>query len=204
MSVEIRSLDGENPSENAVDVLQASGSPIIFSGPDQTELLTVDLPEREYSAGQRLALVVEHDDVCGWRVSDSPSAPDFPTGSARFIPSSSLGNWFSLAAANGDGDLPFQTQATPINPDNCPANQNLDQTDSDDDGVGDACENIAGDQDGDSILDINDNCPTVSNIQQLDDDEDGIGDACVGLSQDAEQICAPIQTTSGAITLVCF
>ena len=154
---------------------------------DRTELLTVDLPEREYSAGQRLALVVEHDDVCGWRVSDSSPAPDFPTGSARFIPSSFLGNWFSLAAASGDGDLPFQTQATPIQADNCPGNQNSDQTDSDGDGIGDVCDGIAGDQDGDSILDANDNCPTVANIQQLDDDDDGIGNACVGLSQDLEK-----------------
>ena len=97
-----------------------------------------------------------------------------------------------------------RTNVTPLSPDNCPANPNLDQTDSDGDGIGDACENIVGDQDGDSILDEIDNCISVSNIQQLDDDKDGVGNACVNLQQEVAEICAPIKNRNGGITFVCF
>ena len=46
--------------------------------------------------------------------------------------------------------------------DNCPDNTNASQSDSDDDGVGNAC----------------DNCTTVYNPNQIDTDDDGQGDAC--------------------------
>jgi hypothetical protein len=59
------------------------------------------------------------------------------------------------------------------------------ETDSDDDGVIDACDNCPvvsnedqADDDADEIGDACDNCPTAFNPDQVDSDSDGVGDAC--------------------------
>lgn len=63
----------------------------------------------------------------------------------------------------------------PDSDDNCPDTPNEDQTDTDGDGTGDACDT---DDDGDGINDSDDNCPLTANEAQTDSDGDGIGDAC--------------------------
>ncbi len=92
------------------------------------------------------------------------------------------------AFTDPDGD------GVPNRQDNCPTVANPLQTDSDDDGEGDACEadadgdgipNDAGDgtpgnnpcTGGDAVA-CDDNCPTVSNADQADTDSDGVGNAC--------------------------
>ena len=77
----------------------------------------------------------------------------------------------TIGACTNDGDA----IADPI--DNCPTVANEDQLDSNNNGIGDACERCT-DTDGDGICDTVDNCPTVPNANQADMDGDGVGDAC--------------------------
>jgi hypothetical protein len=65
--------------------------------------------------------------------------------------------------------------------DNCPNVPNADQTDTDGDDVGDACDGTpTGDDDGDDVDNSVDNCPNVPNADQTDTDGDDVGDACDG------------------------
>jgi MYXO-CTERM domain-containing protein len=59
--------------------------------------------------------------------------------------------------------------------DNCPFEANEDQKDTDDDTLGNACDD---DDDDDGVQDEDDNCPLVENADQADEDDDGVGDAC--------------------------
>jgi len=59
--------------------------------------------------------------------------------------------------------------------DNCPSVPNPDQTDTDSDDIGDACDD---DDDDDGVPDGVDNCPLIVNPGQEDPDADGLGDAC--------------------------
>jgi len=74
--------------------------------------------------------------------------------------------------------------------DNCPDVANPDQTDSDWDGAGDACDvcpdDADDDADGDGVCGDVDNCPDVPNTDQTDTDGDGAGDVCDDCPFDAD------------------
>jgi hypothetical protein len=81
----------------------------------------------------------------------------------------------------GAGTRPSRVGFTDV----CPGVDDPDQTDTDDDGIGDACDVCpaqAGvdqtDRDGDGVGDACDDCPTVADPEQSDADADGTGSAC--------------------------
>lgn len=88
-------------------------------------------------------------------------------------------NWNTAGQViwNNNCVVPIDTDADGIldNNDNCPSDSNLDQLDTDSDGLGDVCDP---DDDNDGILDGVDNCSLVSNPDQKDNDGDGVGNVC--------------------------
>ena len=83
--------------------------------------------------------------------------------------------------------------------DYCPLVSNAAQADSDNDGIGDVCEE---DMDGDGVVDDEDNCPEIANPDQEDTDGDGLGDACdpTTVEQDQANIQASLDATLDCIT----
>ncbi len=116
--------------------------------------------------------------------SSSYSAVEIGPGGELFVSRTASGQGLvylirPLAAGDGDGD------GVDDDLDNCPGVPNPDQTDTDLDGAGDACD---ADDDGDGVDDDLDNCPFTGNPDQTDTDFDGLGDAC-DVDPDGDGIC---------------
>jgi hypothetical protein len=89
----------------------------------------------------------------------------------------------------------------PLAPDNCPTVTNGDQADTDQDGIGDVCNDTI-DQDGDEYADALDNCPMIANIMQADLDGDGEGDSC-DLDADGDGWCDAIGSAQTVEDITC-
>ena len=76
--------------------------------------------------------------------------------------------------------------------DNCPNVANADQNDSDQDGIGDLCDD---DKDGDGILNALDNCPNIRNADQADENGNEIGNVCD--DSDGDGINDPLDNCPG-------
>jgi len=88
---------------------------------------------------------------------------------------------FERRAPDTDTDNDGLTDAC----DNCVNDANTDQADADSDGVGDVCDNCVNtlnsgqeDADSDGVGDVCDNCVNDANTDQADADSDGVGDVC--------------------------
>lgn len=79
--------------------------------------------------------------------------------------------------ASGTDPLLLDTDTDGVNDnlDNCPIDSNGQQTDTDQDQVGDVCDS---DDDNDGVDDVTDNCPLISNPGQENSNQDPAGDAC--------------------------
>jgi len=111
------------------------------------------------------------------------------TNSGIYVGANDTGSSPVNADSDGDGisdGVEVSSGTSPINSDtdgdtiadnidNCPLVANTNQTDNNQNGIGDACE-VDTDQDG--IIDPLDNCPLVPNADQANLDNDSMGDVC--------------------------
>ncbi len=161
-----------------------TGGPIITTGANG--LYTFDVP-----AGT-------------WTISASKPGYTSATVTRTVTPGGTIWGSMSLTPVpvpvDSDGDGVTDTE------DNCPDVANPDQADTENDGLGDACDGDI-DSDGDGVPDDDDNCPLVANPSQLDTDEDGLGDACddtvdqqpdAGVTEEPEEEEEEAQPDAGA------
>lgn len=166
LSIQVREASGDQPTSTSATPVNHSQTFDSSDGLPTTNSGGVDFTFTNppmLTAGNQYAAVVTASSSCSWFVASS-----FADGHGYLSTNNSF--WQSI------NDLGIATTMTPSPVDNCPYNVNPDQTDTNSNGVGDACE--VTDTDGDGIDDDVDNCPAIANADQLNFDGDLQGDAC--------------------------
>ncbi len=122
-----------------------------------------------YTNGQGDYLITGLENGDYWVSADATRYAQQSVGSIRVNPGEiTSGINFALAVDTDDDEVEDSQ-------DNCLTVYNMDQSDVDGDGMGDACDD---DSDADGILNTTDNCILDANPGQEDTDGDGYGDAC--------------------------
>lgn len=133
-------------------------------GDDGMFTLTAQLPDT-YTAPEVLPQLATWGTMT-FHIIGQSAAGDTPL-SMGSTPGVTLNEALSDLDSDGDGHIFLQ--------DNCPQHSNPDQTNTDGDLQGDACDD---DDDGDGSLDVVDNCPLTPSANHTDTDFDGDGDVC--------------------------
>ena len=131
-------------------------------GPTKTRVLLLESPAAE--AGNNC---VTTELINGGCLETALSSDQRGTGFSRWVGSAVDIGAFEAADADGDGVVDAR--------DNCPSMANPDQSDHDNDRIGDLCD---ADDDNDGVTDTADNCRLTANPNQADRDGDGAGDVC--------------------------
>ena len=121
----------------------------------------------------------DEDDTCETPFEYYPECVDCPENCGNGICDSPLETLLTCPLdCHNDNDI--DDDGVDDGDDNCLTNYNPDQLDSDNDGLGDACDpnDTDNDIDDDGVDDGDDNCVSVSNPDQENSDTDLLGDAC--------------------------
>jgi hypothetical protein len=131
---------------------------------------------RSVSTGRRFPLdLLSHRSGSGCYDADGGASCAASGGYTSYTRGDGFGD--ACDACPGSGTTDVDGDSLCEGDDNCDDVANPGQEDTDDDGVGDAC-NDASDADGDEWEDEVDNCPDVANPGQEDTDHDGTGNSC--------------------------